>query len=396
MGRAITAKDMSFGSGVQVLAAAGRSGPVWGNAAASITVFTCVVPGGSVPPGAILRFKGLLAKYAPNNGGFGIAIKAAQGANSVGLAQQSLGATLGTYSFEHHIALSDDLKWGFPFSRSVNLFDTASQSTAAALAGNLYSTSGNPLSRTPTAKGPIAFRTYSAPPVVETTLVDWSSDVTLTVTLSPVTNDCVELVAFSVEAVSDSLAGSNRASPLATLFAGDSLTQGAGATTSGVTDYVAQLGKLRPGRPVLNDGMGGQLITTIVDRVIASKVAGRYWDLVLWAGANDASADAAAWWATMRAQIDRLLAYRAPGTRTIICNGHPNTAWAAGIVSAQLTVNANLALTYGSMVCDLYSALTSGGVTQAGYLSDTIHLNDTGYGVVAATVSAKMTALGWG
>lgn len=392
MGRAISGKDISFGSGAQVLAAGGRSGPVWGNAAAPITLFTCIVSGGSVPPNAILRFKGLIAKYSPNNGGFAINISAKQGANTVALGIQSLGATLGNYSFEHHVALSDDLKWGFPFSRTTNLFDTASQTTAAALAGNLYSTSGAPTSRSATVKGPIAFRSYSAPPVVETTLIDWSADVTLAVTLNPVTNDCVELVSFSVEALSNSLDGSNRASPLATLCAGDSLTAGTGATTAGVTDYVAQLGKLRPGRPVLNDGMGGQLITSIADRVLASKVAGKYWDLILWAGINDASADGAAWWATVQAQISRIKAFRAAGTRMLILNYHENTGWSAGIKTAATYVNTQMAAIYGSEVVDIATAVNG----NAGYYSDAIHLNDTGYGVVASAVNSKMTANGWG
>ena len=51
---------------------------------------------------------------------------------------------------------------------------------------------------------------------------------------------------------------------------------------------------------------------------------------------------------------------------------------------------------YGSLVVDVYAAVgTSGGVVPALNLADALHLSDTGYGLVADAVVAKMTELGW-
>ena len=381
----------------RVLAAAGRSGWIYGAAGPLSVVFhSVVIPGGTIQPGSSLNIQGMLTKYAPYNGGGALQVKFKQGANSVIFAQNSLNASIAGYRFMADCFFSYDLKWGF--CPSLNMFATP---TVAAIATytDYATTNSPPSSKSPRAKSSanIAFASYTAPPTVETILIDFSKDVTLSIEGQIAANDCVEVLNFTVEMIAPPNAQTNYANLIATVFPGDSLTEGTGNTAG--NDYISQLGRLRPGRPLLNEGLGGQGISQIVDRVLADPVCGSMWDMVLWAGINNAdpSNGGADWWNVIKTNTDRLLAFRAPGARTIICNITPNNTWSAPYFTALSYVNAQIAARYGTKVCDLYSAIATdpGGMVPTAYTSSAPHLNDTGYGVVAATVNAKMTSLGW-
>ena len=377
----------SLGAAV-LLVQSGRTGWAYGSASYQPLV-SAVIPGGSIRPGAALTFKGLLAKYTPYNGGYGWRLRFVQGGNSVVFAQNSVAATLGTYGFEHEITLSHDRRWGFSNSVTTNVHNLPS------MVAGTYSTDMAIANSAPSAKSPraksncVAFASYSAPPTVETVLIDFDQDVTLYLDVSAVANDAVEVLAFKLLMQTASFLGTNFAAPRATGLWGDSLSEGSGSTTN--NDMLSVLGRTRTGRPLINEGLGGQTITQVADRILADPVAGKSWDMVLWAGINDASADASAWTATVIAQINRIKAFRAAGSRMLILNYHPNTSWAAGILSAEVAVNANLLAAYGGEVVDVYSVMN--GVS--GNYADTVHPNDTGYAAIAAAVSSKMTSQGW-
>ena len=369
----------------------GRSGKVWGNG--NYVIGTATIPGGAVKPGALLRLRGLLAKMPSFNGGHSITVSLKQGNNTVVIGQTSLGATVANYPFAQDLQLSYDRKFAHPSgTNTVNFFGEASTVAGTYTLHEAIATDP-PVTDACRAQSAIAFASYTVPPTVETVLIDFGGDVTLSVTVDIVTGDSVELVYCSLEVVSSLSNGlSTGASP--TLFAGDSLTEGSGATAG--NELPNAVGKARPGRGVLNFGLGGQLITPIVDRILADEVAGKYWDLVLWAGINDVQNDATTWFNTIKTQITRLRAFRDPDARMMILNFHPSSGWSAGFKAAGVAVNASLLAEYGSLVVDVYAAVgTSGGVVPALNLADALHLSDTGYGLVADAVVAKMTELGW-
>jgi lysophospholipase L1-like esterase len=381
----------------RVISQSGRTGWLYGHASAFDIVYRDVLPANAIYPGSTLTLAGLISKYSPYNGGHGIRISLAQGANKITIGQNDIAATLGSYSFEHTIHFSYDRKWAWSDVLTINIFNIASISGASTtdqtVAGRILTpqqaiANGSPASKSPRQKSnSSAFASYSAPPTVETILIDFAQPVILTVELKGVANDSFELLNFRAVNFAPSATGASKAYK-ATLCAGDSLTEGTGSTTG--NDWVNALAKMtsRQGRTFLGDGLGGQLITSIADRVIADQVAGKYWDLLLWAGINDVQTDQAAWWSVVTTQIDRIKAFRAPGTKMLIMNYHNSTAWTGGQQSAAAYVNAQLLSKYGADVVDLATLING----NAGYYSDAIHLNDSGYAVVATAVDAKMTA----
>lgn len=384
----------------RVIASAGRTGRMYGQSGKPfVTVTTIPVAGGTVYPAASLRISGLAAKLVAV-AGWNFRIRFTQGATSVNVLTAYMDATRTHIPFATDLKLSYDRKWGFVKSRTPAIFGEGSLQPGV---HSLYKVESNnlPVNISPRGQtaGP-AFVSYSDPPTVETVLIDFASDFDIEFQVAVSEDECAELLDLTVELLSHGPDGSNYATPLATYCAGDSLTEGTGATT-GTDDWVTLLGKERPGRPLLNTGLGGQKIEKVIDRVLDDPVAGRQWDMILWAGTNDATGDAALWWGTMLTQLDRLFAFREPGAKTIICNLHPSEGWfTPGEVAVALpSVNASLAAhaTYGPLVCDLYAVLATdpGGHVPAAYRADDLHLNGTGYGVVKDAIHAKMTALGW-
>lgn len=381
----------------RVLSQGGRSGWMFGRGPGDTTTYDVVYQDTLAPdaikPGSSVVLKGVIAKYSPFNSGYVLRVRLTQGASSVVISQNSVDATIGTFSFEQDLTFSNDRKWAWTSVYSLNNFNAPSGgqiSASATLSTNQAVGNISAATKSPRAKSnaPIAFATYTAPPTVETILIDFSRAVTVTVELRGYATDSFELLSFRLVDVGNGQRGPPKA-PKATIFIGDSLTEGSGSTTN--NDLSNAVAKLRPGRTVVNEGLGGQLITSIVDRALADPIAGRYGDMVFWGGINDVGASGPVWWATVQAQINRLVAYRSPTSRLIILNLHESTAWTADQKAAAAYVNAQLAGTYGSIVVDVAATING----NAGYYADAIHLNDSGYAAVAALVSAKMAALSW-
>lgn len=376
------------------IACAGRSGRFYGAAGTPwINALTIPVAGKAIHPGATLRMRGLLAKYSPFNAGCNYRVQFQQEANTVTVNQATIPASLATVPLSLEMGMSYDRRWGFLHSRSINMYGQIGNLVAQVYSEDTVQATNAPSSISPRAQsaGP-AFASYSAPPAVETVLIDFDQDFNILVQLSPAANDAYEVLSFDVEQLSHGPQGMNFANAKATLFPGDSLTEGTGATTG--NDWVSALGKTRTGRPLIGLGLGGQMITAIVNRVLADPVAGKYWDMAFWGGINDvdSTGGGAAWWAVVQAQLARLMAFRDPSARApLILNYHESTAWTAGQKSAATYVNAQLAATYGANVVDIAAVING----NAGYYSDAIHLTDSGYAAVAAAVHAKMTAQGW-
>jgi len=393
-GRLIAAADVALAGGSRVIMASGRSGPVYGGSGADfVTALATTIPAGAVVGGSLLRLSGLFGKHDPINAG--CAWRARIG--GVVIAQNAISATVMSAALYQDFFVSTDRKWGFAVS--LNAYDAANL-TAGVANSPFISKSGSIASVNPGGVSPnFQFSTFSSAPVVETKVIDFDNDQTLYIDVKPINGDTVEIIGFAVEILQPTITGRNYGNAKATVWFGDSLTAGTGSTSYG--DAVTRLRVARPGRPVINQGMGGQRISTIIDRALSDPVCGKYWDMILWAGINDSISTngGADWWAIIYAQIERLRAFRADGTRMIICNLIPDVAMTSGtpLGIAMAYVNTQLSATYGTAVCDLYSALATdvGGVVPASLRSDTIHLSNSGYQIVADTVHAKMTALGW-
>ncbi|MEO0061547.1 MAG: hypothetical protein RLZZ08_107 [Pseudomonadota bacterium] len=386
----------------KTLLAQDRSGPVAFTAATQTfrTMLATTIPGGAIIGGGQLRLRGQIAKYAPFTAGHAWRARLVQGANSVVIAQNTIGASLSNVLIDQSVFVSSDRRWGFAYS--LNALAQATLATGQVAATGASTSPPSTLNPNGTSTS-IAFATYSAAPIVETLLIDFAQPVEFRVELAGQSGDVLELVGFGAELVAAHTGRASNFVPAGALCCwGDSLTQGSGATAvAGVPyDYPSQLRRMRTGRPMINRGLGGQTAVQIVDRLVADPIHGKSWDAVVWLGINDASTSGAAWWATLELQINRLLAFRAPAARTMFVNFHPRTDWPAGNAfnAALQFVNAQLAAKLGSRVVDVYTPLLTGGTAgapNAAYMADTIHLNNTGYGIVTTAVDARMTALGW-
>ncbi len=380
----------------QVLMAAGPSGPVYGGAGAPyVTVHSTTIPADTIPGGAMLRFRMMLAKYAPNNASHNWRLRI----GDVVIAQNNVGASLATLDTEQVISIAYDRKSAFTYN--LNTLDQAAviagrTGTAGAKNGSI----GNLGARQPS--NGIMFVSNSAPPTIETILVDFAQPVTLSLDVQAINGDTLEVLGASVELLAAAAGPVAYTHPKAVSVWGDSLTEGTGSTAvSGLPmDWVAQLRRQRAGWPVTAKGLGGQKSAAIVDRLLADPVAGRQWNAVLWIGTNDFDnfvGNGPGWFGAIKAQVDRAIAGRS-NPRLIVCNMHPRGTWTVGDTNYQAMqfVNAQMAATYGERVCDLFAALaTDAGKVPAASMADAIHLANPGHTTVMQAVNAKITALGW-
>lgn len=381
----------------RVLIAAGPSGPVHGVAGSDwVTVHRTTLPPDTIVGGAELRMRLLFAKYQPFNASHRWRLRL----GGIVIGQNTVGASMATLAVEQTIQMAFDRKSAFTYS--LNAFDTPSVNTAGlyAITGARTGIAANLGARAPSAS--IMFVSNSAPPTVETVLVDFAQPVEVAIDVYAINGDTVEALGVSLEMLAPGPVPVNSCHPRALAAWGDSLTEGTGsAAVSGVPmDWVAQLRRQLAGRPVAAKGLGGQKSAAIVDRLLADPVAGRQWDGVLWIGANDFDdnvGNGPGWWSAIRTQIDRALAFRRT-PNTILCNLHPRANWAVGDASYQAMqyVNAQLAATYGARVCDLFAALaTDNGKVPAASMFDNIHLANPGHATVMQAVAAKIASLGW-
>lgn len=118
--------------------------------------------------------------------------------------------------------------------------------------------------------------------------------------------------------------------------------------------------------------------------------------LVVWIGTNDISAGDSA--TTVYNNISAFCsARRAAGWKVVVCTIIARGTFSAGQNTTKGTVNSNIVsnyTTFADRLCDLAadSRLSNASDTTY-YNADTVHLNSTGYGVVAALVQTQVQAL---
>ncbi len=187
---------------------------------------------------------------------------------------------------------------------------------------------------------------------------------------------------------------------------GDSLTQGG----SGTYTYPQQLSWLLNGRNVYNGGISGQTSTQIASRMLASPDKYSY-DTIIWSGRNDFTNAA-----TVEANIASMVAALGHQRFLImsIMNG-PNEPSGNSNYTAIMAINAYLAATYPNNYLDIRSYIVQNGLTDAGITptaqdlidisndvpptslraDSVVHLNTTGYALVAKQVANYIAAHNW-
>lgn len=374
-----------------------------GGAAPFYTRAVVPIPVGTIKGGDVLDLWYLFNR--PLAGAAGAAmrwrLRNADGSGTpVTMVQNNIGATIRGGAVQTRLMFSPDLKCAFEFS--LNGLDQASLTTAGVYAATGIKASNLAAqgTRNRTSSGSMpTFTSYSTSPTVETLLVDFTKDLELYLEMLALNGDTVECIGASVTLHCSSISDIPvNYAPSKTISAwGDSLTEGVGSTSN--LDWVNALLTTRAGWSIDQCGLGGQTTAQIAARITGDAVRGKQWKAIIWAGTNDVvnTNGGLDWWNAVYPHLDAVLAYRT-STETIICNLHPASTWAVGDANyvAMQYVNAQLATRYGTRVCDLFTALaTDAGKVPAGSMADTIHLNNTGYATVAATVDAKMTSLGW-
>lgn len=382
----------------QLLLSSSESGPIYGAAGGGfVTVARVPVPARTIAGGAGLRIRALLAKYLPNNAGWAWRVAFVQGANTRIIAQNFLGASLGGIETEQVVRFSHDRKFVFVYSQ--NTLDTASINSPLALPST-GAKAGTGAILSARGRSTLPFVTQTAPPTVETLLIDLDQPCELRIDLQTQNGDTVEMLSASIELLPPT---DDVWSPRATAIWGDSLIEGSGASNEAGINYPmdvpSQLRRLRPGTPITREGLGGQTAAQIAARLRAAGAKGREWRAVIWAGTNDFTPanGGVAWWNAVRPRIESMLAFRT-SPDTIVCTLHPRASWVPGDANhvALDYVNAQIRATWSSRVCDLHAALaTDGGRVPAAWMADDVHLSSAGYAVVAAAIDAKMAALGW-
>ncbi len=176
---------------------------------------------------------------------------------------------------------------------------------------------------------------------------------------------------------------------------GDSLTAGTGAV-AGTSDYPTVLAKTYPYRPYYNGGVGGETAQLIVNRLIGDSVMGKIPTLLLWVGRNNVGSP------TM--QNDVLIALDSAvknltHSRFLILTVLNATTEPIGSANYDAIISLNNAIlaAYPNNSLDIRSILATepNGTIPASLMSDTVHLNATGYAPVASNVSTFLDNKGW-
>lgn len=159
-------------------------------------------------------------------------------------------------------------------------------------------------------------------------------------------------------------------------------------------------------RVVLNNGVGGETSTQIATRMVAATPFTKSLPTIIWAGRNNYS-DAT----TVKADIASMVAALGHANYLVlsVLNGEDADEYIGGADYATITqLNADLAATYGAHFVDVRSHLVSlydpndaqdvidhnHDIPPASLRSDTLHMNNAGYAVVAALVYANRAQLG--
>lgn len=174
---------------------------------------------------------------------------------------------------------------------------------------------------------------------------------------------------------------------------GDSLTQGSGSTAW--NDYPSALSKLKR-VPYYNGGVAGETAQQIVARMLLDPIHVRNGTVVMWMGRNNVTGSNPV--TTILTQL--AIAVAALGhTRYVILtvtNASDEPSGSANFITIT-AINDAIIAAYPNNYLDIRSILATdpGSVIPAALRSDTIHLNDAGYLVVATSVDAFLTGKGW-
>lgn len=204
-----------------------------------------------------------------------------------------------------------------------------------------------------------------------------------------------ELHGFTVECLQISASPTGYSPASAVAYWGDSLTAGTGATLY-TSDYPAVVTKATYGRPGYNGGVGGEKSGQILTRILQDKVRGRHWTCVLWMGRNNVGD--AGMQATVLADIASAVANLSHSRFLVltVLNAKTETTGTANY-NAIIALNNAILAGYPNNSYDIRSFLATDpdGTIPSGLMSDSIHLNATGYASVAAQVSAFLAGKGW-
>lgn len=190
---------------------------------------------------------------------------------------------------------------------------------------------------------------------------------------------------------------------------GDSLTVGLGygATTSYQT-IPSRISAKSPTRVVYNQGVAGETSTQIMTRMLADATKHGL-PTIIWAGHNNPAATA-----TVISDIAAMVAALGHSNYLVLSliNGDSSVDWWSGgtIYNDIATINASLSSTYGSRYVDVRTRLVAAydpnyaqDVVDHGHdivpvtlRSDTFHLNNKGYQIVASMIwESILTLLGF-
>lgn len=362
------AAQVSAGTRSRVLLSQGRLGAIYNNASSGwFNAASVTLPANTIIGGETIEISGLIEKYTPVNAGTSIRVTI----GGVVVLQSALDASVCSFPLKQLLTISNDRKSAF--LTSINAFNHAAgqliDTTSVASLNTTLQRPDNVLSSSVTAigarapSGTVMFVSYSAPPTVETVLVDFTAPVTINFDVSPKNGDTVELFAPCVKISAPAATPMNFANPKAISIYGDSLVDGNNSFAVGniPQDFSSQLRRLLVGYPVNPLGLGGQTTAQIIARLLADPVAGKLWNCIVWAGTNDINTDGPTWWNAVYPYLDQVLAFRT-GPAPIFCNLHPRAGWSTGSAYyiAEQYVNAQMLARYGSgAVCDLFSALAT-------------------------------------
>jgi len=204
-----------------------------------------------------------------------------------------------------------------------------------------------------------------------------------------------ELHGFTVEVFSPGADSHGFATSTSIACWGDSLTIGSGAVLY-TSDYPSVVAKNHPGTPLYNGGVGGEKSGQILTRQLADKIRGRHWTCVLWMGRNNTTdaGFAATVLADIAAAVANLSHSRFVVMTVLNSTAEDNTTQKYADIIA---LNNAILAAYPTNSIDIRGILATeaNGTIPAGLMSDVIHLNASGYAIVAATVDAYLVAKGW-
>lgn len=186
------------------------------------------------------------------------------------------------------------------------------------------------------------------------------------------------------------------------VFEGDSLTVGTGSTAS--NDYPSVVMTSFSGRTKYNVATSGHATTDVISSLTTDVILKRHYHglnyACIWIGTNDLEAGTTA--ATTYANIVSICqSCQAAGFRVVVLtllprNATDQTAFDAARASVNTSLRANWA-TFANALADVAADSRigdDGDWSDGTYFSDSVHLTDAGYAIVAGVVVTALTALG--